>query len=326
MNEITTVRPMIRDDIDVIVEAFDKSNWTKKPRQLFETYLDEMSEGRRLVWVALSSVKFAGYVTLNWHSSYPPFQRTNVPEIADLNVLPSFRRRGIGSALLDAAEKAAFSQSASIGIGFGLYLDYGSAQRLYIKRGYLPDGQGITYQYAQVIPPENVPVDDDLVLWLTKERGTIKEEALNHDDYAVHECRGETEWAFAKKCRQTYFFDKVPVNDPYTWTFEDVSHRHFVLCVNGEMVGYAHVQLWPDRRAALRIIVIVADFRGKGYGEYFMRQLENKLSHEGIVSLHAESNPEALGFYGKLGYISMPFDDPEGHESCDKDTPIGKRL
>ena len=34
-----------------------------------------------------------------------------------------------------------------VGIGVGLYPDYGSAQRLYIKRGYLPDGHGATYNY-----------------------------------------------------------------------------------------------------------------------------------------------------------------------------------
>jgi hypothetical protein len=33
--------------------------------------------------------------------------------------------------------------SESVGIGVGLYLDYGVAQTMYVKRGYIPDGKGI---------------------------------------------------------------------------------------------------------------------------------------------------------------------------------------
>lgn len=55
-----------------------------------------------------------------------------------------------------------------IGIGVGLYADYGAAQRLYPKLGYRPDGRGITYREHPVAPGSSVPVDDDLVLWMTR--------------------------------------------------------------------------------------------------------------------------------------------------------------
>lgn len=51
---------------------------------------------------------------------------------------------------------------------FGLYQSYGSAQQLYIEMGYQPDGQEITYHSDSVIPVESYPVDDELLLWLTK--------------------------------------------------------------------------------------------------------------------------------------------------------------
>jgi len=34
--------------------------------------------------------------------------------------------------------------------------------------GYLPDGYGVTYNYQSVIPGDSAPLDDDLVLWFTK--------------------------------------------------------------------------------------------------------------------------------------------------------------
>ena len=70
----------------------------------------------------------------------------------DLNVLPPFRNKGIGAQLLEVAERQAATRSHVVGLGVGLYRDYGNAQKLYIKKGYAPDGQGLTYQYQHVEP------------------------------------------------------------------------------------------------------------------------------------------------------------------------------
>jgi ribosomal protein S18 acetylase RimI-like enzyme len=111
---------------------------------------------------------FAGYVTVVWVSGYRPFAEAGIPEIQDLNVLPQFRRRGIASALMDAAEAAIAARAVTAGIGVGLYADYGAAQLMYLRRGYLPDGRGIAYRGATVAPATRVPVNDDLVLMLTR--------------------------------------------------------------------------------------------------------------------------------------------------------------
>jgi hypothetical protein len=55
-----------------------------------------------------------------------------------------------------------------VGLGVGLYDGYGSAQKLYIAKGYKPDGLGITYDYKSIEPGSQVCLDDDLVLWFTK--------------------------------------------------------------------------------------------------------------------------------------------------------------
>lgn len=47
-------------------------------------------------------------------------------------------------------------QSDTIGIGFGLYADYGTAQRMYIKRGFVPDGRGIMYNDMPVVGKPNL--------------------------------------------------------------------------------------------------------------------------------------------------------------------------
>lgn len=155
------IRSLVESDISIIVSQFAKHNWPK-PVSTFEAYFKEQHIGERLVWVAYSNNQFAGSVTLKWQSRYEPFRIKKIPEIMDINVLPPFQGQDIGLALLKTAEDAAFKRS-DVGIGAG----YGNAQKLYIKHGYVPDGNGITYNYQPVEPGTNTLVDDDLILWLT---------------------------------------------------------------------------------------------------------------------------------------------------------------
>lgn len=165
------IKALALTDIPFLVDAFQKANW-QKPASLFEKYYQEQQQAERVVWLAYFQDQIAGYVTLKWTSLYKPFAHKQVPEIMDLNVLPSFRKFGIGSTLLTVAEEKAASQHSHVGLGVGLYGGqdggYGQAQRLYIKRGYIPDGLGVTYDYKPVDPGKMVCLDDDLILWFTK--------------------------------------------------------------------------------------------------------------------------------------------------------------
>lgn len=139
-------------------------------------------------------------------------------------------------------------------------------------------------------------------------------------------CSDHTEWDAAKHFRQKYFFDNVPISDPYTWTFNHKDHEHFVLYQGTEIIGYAHIQLWPENRAALRIIVIDETKRHLGFGGEFLRLLEKWLKSRDYKIIQTESSPAALQFYKKHGYTNMPFNDPDEHESHPQDIPLGKIL
>jgi GNAT superfamily N-acetyltransferase len=166
MDDALEIRPLRVGDPSVIAAAFDEIGWNK-PESQYRRYLDDQEAGTRDVLVATIDGAFAGYVTVRWVSPYEPFD--GIPEIQDFNVLPKFRRRGIGSALMDAAEALVAGRSPDVGIGVGLYADYGTAQRMYVRRGYIPDGRGLLYKLEQVPPGEMVRNDDDTVLMFTKQ-------------------------------------------------------------------------------------------------------------------------------------------------------------
>lgn len=162
------IRLLESEDIPEISTAFQQLGWNK-PASQYEHYLAEQERKVRDVYVAFVEEGFAGYLTICWKSSYEPFRAKNIPEIVDFNVLPKFRRRGIGAQLMDRAESEIARVSSIAGIGVGMDPDYGAAQRLYVLRGYVPDGRGLHHRDHYVKYGEQITVDDDLALFLTKE-------------------------------------------------------------------------------------------------------------------------------------------------------------
>ena len=151
---------MLPADVPALEEAFAVKRYA--------AYLDEHTRGERRVLVAELDGSIVGYLTIVWTSPYPPFAAAGIPEIKDLNVVPPCRRRGIATALLDAAEAEIATRAGVAGIGVGMDPDYGPAQVLYVRRGYVPDGRGLTWSNAHVRWGDQVRVDDGLVLYLTR--------------------------------------------------------------------------------------------------------------------------------------------------------------
>lgn len=162
------IRRLNDNDAETIAAAFAAQGWNK-PAAQYRRYAVEQAEGRRVTLLAEVDGVFAGYLNVVWESDYAAFREARIPEIADFNVLERFQRRGIGSALMDAAEALIAERSPVAGIGVGMTADYGKAQILYVRRGYVPDGRGLDSHGKPVEYGASVPVDDDLVLYLARQ-------------------------------------------------------------------------------------------------------------------------------------------------------------
>ena len=172
MNNNINIREILTADPPIIAAAFTEQGWNK-PESQYRRYLEEHQSKKRTVLVAevrqtINLSLFAGYLTIVWESEYPPFEAKGIPEIVDFNVLIKYRRQGIGSALMDEAEKRITECSPVAGIGVGMPPDYGPAHILYIKRGYIPDGHGLFYEGHHLQWGERCEVNDDLTLNFTK--------------------------------------------------------------------------------------------------------------------------------------------------------------
>ncbi len=142
------IRQMVAADVEAIVVAF--AAWHKNRRHL-QLYLRQQGSGERVVLVALLGDTLVGYGTVVWQSLYEPFRQAGIPEIVDLNVVPAYQGRGIGTALIRAAERVVAEHSIrQIGISAGQTPEDAAANSLYRKLGYAPDGKGITPEDGEV--------------------------------------------------------------------------------------------------------------------------------------------------------------------------------
>ena len=134
-----------------------------------EGYFEALFEKDCVILMAFKNKIAVAFGTLNFEPKYNLYKKLDIPEIQDLNVVPEAREQGAATVLVEAFENLARDQGLeSIGISVGLTKDYGPAQRLYVKLGYMPDGCGITYDREGVTFGVSYPADDDLCLMMVK--------------------------------------------------------------------------------------------------------------------------------------------------------------
>ncbi len=163
-----TIREAQASDAEWLQTSFDTQMHYQKRTDYFAEVCDLQAQDKAVLLFARMDENYAGHLKIIWEPNYPYYKENSIPEIQDLNVLHQYRRQGIATQLLDEAESRIAQRSNIVGIGFGLYADYGAAQRLYIQRGYIPDGRGVSYRDAYPQPGATIRLDNDLVLHLIK--------------------------------------------------------------------------------------------------------------------------------------------------------------
>ena len=162
-----TIRSMMPGDAKILYDTYLSYGWHPQIKT-YEDYYKEQEEGERLVFIAEYEGAVKGQCTLVLHPNEGPWAGKGFPEIVDLTVFFDIHGKGIGNKLLDVAETEAARLSDMVFLAVGVHSGYGPAQRIYVKRGYIPDGSGVWYRnkvLEQYAPCVN---DDDLLLFLSK--------------------------------------------------------------------------------------------------------------------------------------------------------------
>lgn len=164
----------------IAVQPVDEGNSESAVRFLIEWVSNGEAEARRYLadhaepdgasLIAMDGADVIGYAAIVWESNYVGFRSRGISLVHQIAVAGPFRRRGVATQLMDAAEQMARDRGiATLGITVGLFDEYGPAQRLYGRHGYIPDGRGACRGQRPLSKGMQVTMDDDLIIWLTKD-------------------------------------------------------------------------------------------------------------------------------------------------------------
>jgi GNAT superfamily N-acetyltransferase len=163
-----TIQPVDEGDSEPTVRFLIE--WVSDGEAEARKYLAEHADPEGASLVAMGGSDVIGYVGILWESNYAGFRRRGIPLVHQITVAGPFRRRGVATLLMDAAEQLVRDRGiTTLGITVGLFDEYGPAQRLYGRRGYIPDGRGACRGQRPLSKGMHVTMDDDLIIWLTKE-------------------------------------------------------------------------------------------------------------------------------------------------------------
>lgn len=164
-----SIRMCESSDIPALKELTQSGHHIIEPNY-FETAFQEQNDSKRIVFLAFVSDVLVGYTHLNFYPQYSAFQKFKIPEIQDIFIHPDLRRQGLGAHLINACEKEAMTQGhTEIGIGVGVLSNFGPAQRLYHRMGYIPDGNGAVFERQPIQQGDIRPIDDRICLMLVKQ-------------------------------------------------------------------------------------------------------------------------------------------------------------
>jgi GNAT superfamily N-acetyltransferase len=162
------IEPVAPDNFECTVQFL--TEWASDDEAAAREHLADHASGGGASLVAVRDHRVIGIVTIRWQSSYTGFRERGISLVHQIAVAGPFQRLGIATQLMNAAEELARDRGiVTLGITVGLFDEYGPAQRLYALRGYVPDGRGACRGREPLSKGARVIMDDDLIIWLTKE-------------------------------------------------------------------------------------------------------------------------------------------------------------
>jgi len=164
-----SIRDMMDSDPEIITHEEYLQGWTHQKVEKYLQRLQDVKDGKCIALVAEYKGNVAGYLNIYPNSEGGAFGGKGLPELVDFGVLKKYRKQGIGNTLMQVAENIARKYSKIVYLGVGLHRDYGEAQRLYIKRGFVPDGSGLWWKGKQLEPYAEMENDDEAAIYMSKE-------------------------------------------------------------------------------------------------------------------------------------------------------------
>ena len=89
------------------------------------------------------------------------------------------------------------------------------------------------------------------------------------------------------------------------------ANHPLLLRLNGRAIGTVRVDDLGKGRGAVRLVAIEPEFQRQGHGRVLSDLIEKYARGLGMLTLHVNAAPEAIGYYKKLGWAPEIWDEAE---------------
>ena len=170
------LRIATNDDIDVFITAAIQDFFSGSEEEA-RSNLGPYDENDTSFIIAYEDDAPVAIVTIRWNPHYPPFKEAGIPLIQNLEVKWELRGMGYGNRVMEAIEQHIAKRADKAGICVALFDDYGPAQRLYVRRGFVPDGRGACHRFTPLKQGQTITLNGDHLIWLVKDVRDLQQDA-----------------------------------------------------------------------------------------------------------------------------------------------------
>ena len=156
------IHQVTRDELPATIDWFATSYYDN--RRDAEAHFADHFDGQGATFIARCGQEIAGYITVALKARIK-----DMPCIVNFVVFEPYRGQRLGSQLMDIAEAYLAKGADRVVLWVPVIGRFGPAQRLYAKRGYVPDGDGVVKHGVPVKEGEMHRVDENLLLCLVKD-------------------------------------------------------------------------------------------------------------------------------------------------------------
>lgn len=165
MNDEIEIHRVTDEESPALIDWFSVNYYDD--RQDAEDHFLEHIDGKSATFLARHDDEMVGYVTLgiSWLKK--------IPLITNIMVFEPYQKQGLGNRLMEVAESyTADNLGDQVVLWVPILSEFGPAQRMYVKRGYIPDGCGVVKDGVSVKFGETHTFDHSLHLCLVKQLST----------------------------------------------------------------------------------------------------------------------------------------------------------
>ncbi len=121
----------------------------------------------------------------------------------------------------------------------------------------------------------------------------------------IREPKSAAEWTSYYALR--YRVLRQPWNQPLGSERDDYEydHAHFAAFHDNEIVGVGRLDFIEPTTRQIRFMAVEPNVQSKGIGAGLMRLMEAEAWDSGAIEIILHARENALGFYEKLGYVSV---------------------